>query len=205
VSVPDVSTLQRLSEMDRMLRDIQVELVPAREPTPALEPAGAVPEPPPPPPAEPPPLEPLPPPPVEPPPVGPPPVEPPPPPPAEPPPPPDPGPPEPPPPPPVPSPALASPRVPRADANLARHLLASIRELLAGYDHLLSEPAPSRPAPPGRRRADPANVTVAAGPFASPEAVRAFEAALSRLPGVREVALQAYEGTNRAIIDVRLT
>ena len=208
-----MSTSQHLAELDRLLRDIQIELAPDREPGPPL---AAIPDPPPPPadplapvdplvPVEPaPPVEPLPPaeplPPVEP----PPPPDPGPPEPPPPPPPPDPGPPEPPPPPPIPAPALASGRRPSADAAVARHLVASIRELLAGYDRLLSadEPAPWRPA---RRRADAGAVTLAAGPFPSIESVRAFEAAVARLPGVRDVDLQAYEGTDRAIIDVRLT
>jgi hypothetical protein len=47
-------------------------------------------------------------------------------------------------------------------------------------------------------------VTLAAGPFATLEALREFEQAVSRLPGVREVAIRGYEGTDRAIIEVRL-
>jgi hypothetical protein len=46
---------------------------------------------------------------------------------------------------------------------------------------------------------------MSAGPFPTPDAVREFEQAVSNLPGVREVALRAYEGTDRAVIDVRLT
>jgi hypothetical protein len=47
-------------------------------------------------------------------------------------------------------------------------------------------------------------VPVVAGPFASIEALREFEVALSHLRGVREVTVRGYEGTDRAIIDVRL-
>jgi hypothetical protein len=36
------------------------------------------------------------------------------------------------------------------------------------------------------------------------QALRDFETALSRPPGVRDVSVRAYEGTGRAIIDVRL-
>jgi hypothetical protein len=38
----------------------------------------------------------------------------------------------------------------------------------------------------------------------SVDALRAFERAVSRLPGVREVAVRGYEGADRAIIEVRL-
>ena len=71
-----------------------------------------------------------------------------------------------------------------------------MRELLAGYERVL--------APRARPRPEPARVTLSAGPFASIEALREFEAALSHLRGVREVVVRGYEGTDRAIIDVRL-
>ena len=71
-----------------------------------------------------------------------------------------------------------------------------MRELLAGYERVL--------APASRRRPEPAGVTLAAGPFASIEALHEFEAALSHLRGVSEVVVRGYEGTDRAIIDVRL-
>ena len=47
-------------------------------------------------------------------------------------------------------------------------------------------------------------MTLSAGPFANIEALHEFEEALSRMPGVRDVAVRGYEGTDRAIIDVRL-
>jgi len=62
-------------------------------------------------------------------------------------------------------------------------------------------PPASRPA---RRSTDPTHATISAGPFPSIESVRAFEAAIQGLPGVREVDVRAYEGTDRAVIDVRL-
>lgn len=236
MSAQDVSTLQHLTEMDAMLREIQLGLVPAREPAPALEPVSAIPEPPPPPPVEPPPpppVEPPPPPdpgppeppdpgppepplppPAEPPPAEPPPAEPPlppEPPPAEPPLPPDPGPPEPPLPPEVPSPALGA-RHDRGDSpdDISRYLLSSIRELVAGYEQLLAD-ARVRAAPAATRwthRPPPredAGVTVSAGPFPSVDAVHEFERTLAGLRGVRDVAVRGYEGTDRAILDVRLT
>jgi len=159
----------RLAEMDRLLRDIQVGLVPDREPAPPLPPAAepdgpaavAAPEPAP-----------------EPPPTA----------------------------------AVTAP--PASDAppqlqeltELSTRLLASIRELLVGYERVLI-PSASPPPPPrraARHRLDSPDVTLAAGPFARLEALREFEQAVSRLPGVREVAVRGYEGTDRAIIEVQL-
>jgi hypothetical protein len=80
-----------------------------------------------------------------------------------------------------------------------------MRELLAGYERVLTQPSL---APPARRPLTIPNrpdATLSAGPFPSLEAVRAFETELSRLPGVRDVALRAYEGSDHALIDVRLT
>jgi hypothetical protein len=81
--------------------------------------------------------------------------------------------------------------------------VASIRELLAGYDRLLSGAGSTVPRPT-RGRPDPADATLDAGPFASTEALHEFERAVSRLPGVREVVLRAYQGTDRALLEVRL-
>jgi hypothetical protein len=172
----------RLVEMDKLLRDIQVALVPGREPAPPLAPptepteptepdapdappavavaeppASAVPEPPA-----------------------------------------------------APATATAPPpaEAPQAQAltELSTRLLASIRELLAGYERVL---VPSAPPPPSPRRAarirpDSPDVTLAAGPFASLEALREFEQGVSLLPGVRDVVVRGYEGTDRAIIEVQL-
>lgn len=134
--------------MDRLLRDIQSELMPGREPAPALAEVAAAEE-----------RE------------G--------------------------------GPSPASDQQVRALTDVATHLLASMRELLAGYERVVGR---SSPPPPRRRRApsDPRDVTLAAGPFPSLRALREFEQAVSGLPGVREVAVQAYEGSDRAIIEVRL-
>ena len=200
MSSQEATTLgTHLAEMDRLLHDIQVELAPERRPRPVLvsDEALAVPDPPapspaPPPPAPPPP-GPLPEPPPQPPTPEPPPAAP---------------PPEPlpvPEPPPIPAPALesglGSGYPAEALAELSERLVASMRELLAGYERVL--------APASRRRPEPApaasaHVTLLAGPFASTEALREFETALSHLRGVREVLVRGYEGTDRAIIDVRL-
>lgn len=159
--------------MDKLLRDIQVELVPDRDPAPPLVvPAApvAAPEP------EAPPVAAM----------------------------------------PAPAPATSTATAtppPAADAphlealtELSTRLLSSIRELLAGYERVL---VPSASAPPAARRTprhrpDSPDVTLAAGPFASLEALREFEQAVSRLRGVREVAIRGYEGSDRAIIEVRL-
>jgi hypothetical protein len=87
-----------------------------------------------------------------------------------------------------------------------------MRELLDGYERLLAQTSSSSgvaPAPAAVRRLeatprDGPGVTVSAGPFTRIEALREFEQALSRLPGVGEVVVRAYEGADRAIIDVRL-
>jgi hypothetical protein len=105
--------------------------------------------------------------------------------------------PEPPPPPPPPDPVLdATPQL-QALTELAERLTAATRELLAGYEHMLAPTPPGRPEPA-------APVTLSAGPFANIEALHEFEEALSRMPRVRDVAVRGYEGTDRAIIDVRL-
>jgi hypothetical protein len=201
VSSERASTLgAHLEELDQLLYDVQAELAPDRDPRPVLvaEPAFAIPDPPAP---APPPPSPLP-------------EPPPPPPPLEPPaPPPTPEPPPVPEPPPIPEPALGRASPPfhepalgssqqvEALTELTERLVASMRELLAGYERVL--------APASRRRLPPtppatAQVTLVAGPFSSIEALREFEAALSHLRGVREVTVRGYEGTDRAIIDVRL-
>ncbi|MBV9604842.1 MAG: hypothetical protein JO027_07035 [Solirubrobacterales bacterium] len=155
----------RLVEMDRLLRDIQVELAPEREPAPALtDPVPAADHIP------------------------------------------------------VPDDVPARHQVPAPDppiqalSDLSARLLASTRELLAGYEQVL---VGRPPAPPPARRAvrrrpdapdapDAPDVTLSAAPFANLEALREFEQAVSGLPGVREVTVQGYEGSDRAIIVVRL-
>jgi hypothetical protein len=76
-----------------------------------------------------------------------------------------------------------------------------MHELLERYEAVLRLlPAPDpRPAAAGRD-----DLTVSVGPFATIEALREFERALAGLPGVREVAVRAFEGSDRAIVDVQL-
>lgn len=123
-------------------------------------------------------------------------------------------------PPPSPPPAEASPQADsrlQALIELEGRLLASIQELVAGYERVLEQarssplltprPTPGAPPPPPARRRpshDDPGVTVSAGPFTSLEALHEFADVLSRLPGVRDVAVRAYEGTDRAIIEVGL-
>jgi hypothetical protein len=157
--------------MDRLLRDVQVGLVPGREPAPLLTipeppPASTVPAPDPPPAST------------------------------------------------VPAPDPPATAPPATDSlqlqalsELSARLLSSTRELLAGYERVLI-PSARLHSPPTRRtprqRTESPDVTLAAGPFASLEALREFERAVSQLPGVRDVAVRGYEGNDRAIIEVRL-
>jgi hypothetical protein len=50
----------------------------------------------------------------------------------------------------------------------------------------------------------PEEFSVSAGPFEGTDSLRAFERALAELPGVAHVAIRAYEGDDRAILDVEL-
>jgi hypothetical protein len=112
--------------------------------------------------------------------------------------------PDPPPPPPIPEPpALGSSRSqPEALTAMTARLLAAMRELLDGYERVLVGEVPPRPA--ARRRGDSPVISVSAAPFPDVEAVHRFEVALGRLPGVREVAVRGYEGSDRAVLEVRI-
>ena len=154
-----------LAEMDKLLRDVQVGLVPGCEPAPPL----AVPEPP----ADAPTAvtNPA----------------------------------------PAPAPTLTAPpatEAPQLQAltELSARLLAATRELLAGYERVMVPSARAQPPArrPPRHRPDSPDVTLAAGPFASLEALREFERAVSHLRGVRDVVVRGYEGADRAIIEVQL-
>jgi len=96
----------------------------------------------------------------------------------------------------IPEPALDANLQIRAPTELSEGLIASMRELLAGYERALTLPQ--------RRRAEATRVTMSAGPFASIESLHEFEEALARVRGVRHVVVRGYEGSDRAIIDVRL-
>ena len=82
---------------------------------------------------------------------------------------------------------------------LYERLLASMRELLAGYELVVA--APERAARP---RPAAEGVAVSAGPFSSTPALRDFERALSELPGVQSVSLRGYDTDDRAVWDVQL-
>lgn len=85
--------------------------------------------------------------------------------------------------------------------DLHRRLLESGLDLLAAYEAILERLRESEPPASGHSLVE---VTVTAGPFMSLDAVRAFEAAMSTLPGVIDVAVRGYERGNRAIVDVQL-
>ncbi len=90
-------------------------------------------------------------------------------------------------------------------ADLRDTLLASIRQLVEGYQAAAQvQPGTSPPASEGPEDLEAPEITVSAGPFAHLDAVRAFERALADLPGVRETSVRGYEGSDRAIVDVRL-
>jgi outer membrane biosynthesis protein TonB len=81
---------------------------------------------------------------------------------------------------------------------MCARLLASMRELMAGYElaltHVSAHPA-SESGPV---------LTLAAGPFDSVAVLQRFEDALRALPEVAEVAVRGYEGTDRALLEVQL-
>ena len=76
-------------------------------------------------------------------------------------------------------------------------LISSMSEMLSAFQRVLGRL-------PDRGTVE-AEVTVSAGPFTSTDAVRAFERALSTLPGVSNATLRGYEGEDRAVFDVQLS
>jgi hypothetical protein len=80
----------------------------------------------------------------------------------------------------------------------------------------LPEPIPLRPrttgaiehprpgATPEAQETPVIEVDVTAGPFSDIAALREFERALARLPGVRDVMVRGYKPGNRAILEVQL-
>jgi hypothetical protein len=96
-------------------------------------------------------------------------------------------------------PAIRAPEPPEPATNeglgiLTSSLLAAMRDLLEGYEHAVSSARPARPF----------RVSVAVGPFSGTEALHAFERALARISGVREVSVSGYDGPDRAILEVQL-
>jgi hypothetical protein len=82
----------------------------------------------------------------------------------------------------------------------ADDLLARLAEIERRLGEIQSE---LRPAPGGDEALT--ELTVSAGPFISTNDVQAFERALSEIPGVTEVTLRGYQGSNQAIFEVRLS
>lgn len=102
-----------------------------------------------------------------------------------------------------PEPAAPVPEVGPAPIDRLAELTHAQERILASLQGLLDVLEGAALGPPG----DPARlgpVSVSAGPFATPAALRRFEQALERLPEVRAVEVRGYEGTDRAIIDVHL-
>lgn len=101
----------------------------------------------------------------------------------------------------APPPVAPEPAPPRADVLglMYRRLLASMRELLEGYELLISGETGA-----GAGDAPRSEVAVSAGPFSGTPALRDFERALSDLPGVRGVSLRGYDSDDRAVWDVQL-
>lgn len=86
-------------------------------------------------------------------------------------------------------------------------VLASMRELLGAVERVavadpLARPLAPAAIPPAAGAGPPLGVS--AGPFASTEALRSFQAELESLPEVRAVELRGFEGGDRAILDVHL-
>ena len=80
-------------------------------------------------------------------------------------------------------------------------LLDSSHELLEAYQMLLEQ---LRDMPDEEPEPEPVELTVAAGPFMSLDAVRDFERALAAIPGVIDVAVRGYERGDRAVVEVQL-
>ena len=83
-------------------------------------------------------------------------------------------------------------------AALATATAATTATATARDRHRAGTDAPTPPPVPA------GSTPVAAGPFATIEDVRAFEAALASVPGVRAVTVRGYEGDDRAIFDVEI-
>ena len=79
-----------------------------------------------------------------------------------------------------------------ATTDLQAQLITAIEDLIEAYEGVVA-------GTPGA-----AEATVSAGPFASMEAVRAFERQLAGLAGVRAVEVRSYEGEDRVVLHVEL-
>jgi hypothetical protein len=95
-------------------------------------------------------------------------------------------------------PAPAAPGPSAALAAMCARLLASMRELMSGYELALTHVSawPASEAGPG--------LTVAAGPFDSTAVLARFQATLLALPDVAQVTVRGYEGSDRALLEVHL-
>ena len=90
--------------------------------------------------------------------------------------------------------------------SVGERLLSSAVESPAGdsaRSGSVQAPGPVAATPPAATAAGA--LTVTAGPFASLDAVRAFERTLATLPGVASAEVRGYEGGDRAVVDVHLS
>jgi hypothetical protein len=78
-------------------------------------------------------------------------------------------------------------------AGLQADVVASLRDLLDGFDRALAQLAGGTD-----------EVTIAAGPFSALADVHEFVATLAALPGVTGATLRGFEGADHAVIEVRL-
>jgi hypothetical protein len=93
--------------------------------------------------------------------------------------------------------------IPAAEAD-AGELVSQLSSLACEHERLLDS---LRALAQPERRASPVAapiVGLSVGPLASTEALRSFERALARLPGVAAVELRGFEGGDRALLDVHL-
>jgi hypothetical protein len=122
--------------------------------------------------------------------------------------------------PPVPDPAPAPPApspdptppspgpVPAAGQDLIEfhdRLVASMRTLLSAYETALARLGESLAGHSSATAPAPSAYSVSAGPFAGTGSLREFERALAAIPGVEEVAVRGFEDGDRAIVEVRFT
>jgi hypothetical protein len=92
----------------------------------------------------------------------------------------------------------------RALTRVQTDLLAASERLLEAFAGLIRDAPPPGLFAPTVPVAPRSGVSVSAGPFPDTEALREFERALSELQPVHSVTVRAYEGEDRAILDIEL-
>jgi hypothetical protein len=92
----------------------------------------------------------------------------------------------------------------RALTEVQTKLLIASERLLDRFARLAEAAPPAGLLSPTTPRDSSEAITLTAGPFAGTEALRGFERALAQLDRVRRVEVRAYEGDDRAVLDVEL-